>query len=98
MEKRIIFLNSDNEEVSLSYSIEDEKYPKFEKNTRGETIIGSLFIKYNLKEKKIEICSMNQIDSKVKNLPIIKNMAIRKTKSWVQKLITAFNQKRIKKS
>lgn len=91
-------MENDNEEVSISYSVDDEKYPKFEKHTRGETIIGSLFIKYNLLAKKIEICSMNQIDSKVKNSPIIKDLAIRKTKIWVQKLIAVFNQKRIKKS
>ncbi len=100
LEKRLLFLSSEKEEVSLSYSVEDERFPVNEKFVRGETIIGGLFVKFKEQEKIIEICSMNQVDSKIKlkNTLMMKNMIITQIKNWLKKFIAAYNEKKCKDS
>lgn len=82
LEKRVIFKDLKNQEdVTVYWQIEDERYPKQPNYNRAFTRIGGTFIK--TMENQIEIWTLSQVDTEVKGFGnVLRKMIPKNVEKW----------------
>jgi hypothetical protein len=86
LERRVIFRDlKSQEDVSIFWQIEDEKYPKTVNYTRAYTRIGGTLIKKN--ENEIEIWTLSQVDADLKTfINALRKMLSGNLEKWATNL------------
>lgn len=86
VEKRLIFKDlKTREDVSINWSVEDEKYPKNSDPKRTFTKIGGTFLQR--KENCIEVWTLSQVDAELKvYLPASKKLLTMNMEKWLTSL------------
>ena len=86
LERRLMFKDLKNQEdVSIYWQIEDERYPKTVNYTRAHTRIGGTLMKIN--ENEIEFWMLSQVDADLKGfVNALRKMLSGNLEKWVNNL------------